>query len=158
MDDVLEVRLHRPTVADLILVDGGEQPFKRTLRPSGAYKIAIVAVELLSPLRNVCVASCDAEFVIGAFFAQTDKLDAGVGVEIDQIAVSRCPRNPAEYADTAIVAVRHSIDLLLKDSPRSNITRQLQRFAAAGRRRQRNAVRLHIFGPENLQSAASRQL
>ena len=28
MDDVLEVRLHRPSVADLILVDGGEQPFK----------------------------------------------------------------------------------------------------------------------------------
>ena len=90
MDDVLEVRLHRPSVADLILIDGSEQPLKRTLRPSSAYEVAVIAVELLSPLRNVCVSGCDAEFILGAAFGQAYKLDARVGVEIDQVAVGRC--------------------------------------------------------------------
>ena len=91
MDDVLEVRLHRPTVPDLILVDGSNQPLKRTLRPGGGHKSPIVSVQLLSPLRNVCVASCDAKFIVGSFIAQTDKLNTDVGVEIDKIAISGSP-------------------------------------------------------------------
>jgi hypothetical protein len=36
--------------------------------------------------------------------------------------------------------MRHPIDLLLEDHPASDVTRQQQWLAAAGRRRQRNAV------------------
>jgi len=53
------------------------------LRPSKAYEIAIIVVELLCPLGNVSIASCDTEFIIGAFFGQAYKLDAGVSVQVD---------------------------------------------------------------------------
>jgi hypothetical protein len=39
MDDVLKVRLHRPSVADLVLIDRCEQPFERTLGQSGLTKL-----------------------------------------------------------------------------------------------------------------------
>ena len=80
MDDVLKAGLHRPTVPDLILIDGSNQPFERTLRPGGVHKSPIVTVQLLSPLRNVRIASSDAKFIVGSFIAQTDKLNTGVGV------------------------------------------------------------------------------
>jgi hypothetical protein len=67
----------------------------------------------------MCVASCDAKFIVGSLIDQTDKFNTGVGVKIYEIAISRSPRYPAEYSDTSIVAVSHSIDLLVKDSPPS---------------------------------------
>src|SRR3981189_3307776 len=65
MDDVLEVRLQRPSVQDLILIDRREQSFERTLWPGGAYEVAIIVVELLRPFRDMCVAGCEAEFIVG---------------------------------------------------------------------------------------------
>ena len=51
MDDVLKVRLHRPSVADLVLVDRREQSFERALRPIGAHEVAIVVIQLLGAQR-----------------------------------------------------------------------------------------------------------
>jgi hypothetical protein len=63
---------------DLILEDRRGRSFERTLRPSGACEIAIIVVELLHPLRDMCVAECRTELIIGTFFAEADELDAGV--------------------------------------------------------------------------------
>src|SRR4030081_2500924 len=121
MDDVLEVRLQRPSVPDLILIDRREQSFERTLRPGGAYEVAIIVVELLRPFCDMCVAGCEAEFIVGAFFAKPDELDPCIGVEVDQVAVGRRTRDSAEYANAAVVTPRYPVDLLFKDRPNSDV-------------------------------------
>jgi hypothetical protein len=83
MNDVLEVRLQCPSFPDLILVDRREQSFERTLRPGGAYEVAIIVVELLRPFCDMCVAGCDAEFIVATFIAKPDELDPSIGVEVD---------------------------------------------------------------------------
>ena len=54
---------------------------------------------------------------------KTDELDAAIGVEVDQVSIGRSTRGTGKYADTAIVAVRHAIDLLLEHRPASDIAR-----------------------------------
>jgi len=129
-----------PTVPDLILIDRRQQSFETPRRPVGSNEGPIVRVQHLRTLGDVSVARGDPELVIRTSLAETDELETRVGIEIDQVAVGWRPGNAREDADATVVAVRHTIDLLLEDGPASDIARQWQGCAAAGRRCERYAV------------------
>ena len=98
----------------------------------------------------------DPEFVVGPVVAKPDELDAGISVQIDQVAISRRAGNPAKYPYAAIVAVRHPIDLLLEDRPATDVPGQqsgLPLLEGAANDTPFDANRWS----ERLQSAASRQ-
>src|SRR5438874_4648099 len=88
----------------------------------------------------MCIAGCNAELVVRPCIAEADKFDASVRIEIDQVAISWCAGDTGKKADTAIVALRYAIKLLLKNHPATNVTGQQQGLAAAGGRCLRNAV------------------
>jgi hypothetical protein len=124
MDDVLEVWLHRPTFPYLILIDRREKSLKVSQRPLRIDEGSIVQIESLCPLRDVGVTCCDAELVVRTIVSQTDKFDACIGVEIDQVAIGRPAGGPGEHTDAAVVAPRDAIDLLFKDRPAADIAGQ----------------------------------
>jgi len=70
------------------------------------------------------IARGDPELVVGPVVTKPDELDAGIGVEIDQVAIGGRAGGPREHADPAIVAVRHAVDLLLEDCPTTDVSCQ----------------------------------
>jgi hypothetical protein len=70
----LDVRLHRPSVADLILVSGGNQALEASHRPIGGDKLAVVSVERLGAFGDVCITDCDAELIVGTLVTQANEL------------------------------------------------------------------------------------
>src|SRR4051794_29861392 len=117
MDDVLEIRLYRPAVLDLILINGGQQAFEVSYRPVRIHEGPIIRIQRLRSFRDVGVTRGDPELVVRTVVAKADEFYAGIRVEIDLVAIGRRAAGPGEHADAAIVAMRHAINLLLEDCP-----------------------------------------
>lgn len=124
MDNVLEVWLHRPTFLYLILIDRRQKSLKDSQGPLRIDESSIVQIERLRPLRDVGVTCRDPELVVRTIVPQTDEFDACIGIEIDQVAISRPAGSSCEHTDAAVVAMRNAIDLLLEHRPAANISRQ----------------------------------
>jgi hypothetical protein len=145
MDDVLEVRLQRPAVLYLVLVDRRQQSLKVSRGPVGIHQRAVVGVERLRPLGHMGIARGDPELVIWPVITKPDELDAGISVEINQVAISGRAGGPCEHTDPAIVAVRHAVNLLLEDRPSTDVSCQQQGLAGATGSGERAAVRRELL-------------
>lgn len=102
MDDVLEIRLHRPAVLDLILIDCGQQAFEASYGPIRIHQRAIIRIQRLRSFRDVGVPRCDPELVVWTVVAKADEFDAGIRVEIDQVAIGG---RAGKVRDTVIESV-----------------------------------------------------
>src|ERR1700722_1776555 len=114
MRNVLEVRLQRPTAPDLALVDYGDKAFITTNGPGRAVQPLKIGIKCLRPGRNACIGCRDAELVLRSLVAETDELDAGVGVKIDDVPVRRAIRSPRKNSNAPIVIMADAIDILLE--------------------------------------------
>jgi hypothetical protein len=65
----------------------------------------IVAIERPNAPRHRRVSRSQAEFILGPLVAEPDEFDAGIGIEIDEIAIrrgiSRAPNTPIPRSSSA---------------------------------------------------------
>src|SRR3569832_2383906 len=115
MNDVLKVRLQRPSAADFVLVDSGHQRFRASNRPGRSGQLLKVEIERASPGRNLCFCGGDAELVLRALLAQADELDASICIEVDDVAIGRTVGRTEKNPNAAIVIMRDAVKLLLKN-------------------------------------------
>src|SRR3954451_7199993 len=88
----------------------------------------------------MCVAGCNAKFVIRSAVVKADELNAAVRIKIYQIAIRWRASHPCKYANAPVVARRYPVNLLLEDAPGSDIAGQQQGFTTAGRCSKRYTV------------------
>jgi hypothetical protein len=145
VDDVLEVWLQRPAVLYLVLVDRRQQSLEVAQGPIWIHQSPVILVERLRPFGHMGITRGDPELVVRPVVTKPDELDAGISVEIDQVAISGRAGGPCEHTDTAIVAVRHAVDLLLEDRPATDVPCQQERLTAAARSGKGDAVRRELL-------------
>src|SRR5665213_222297 len=115
MQDVLKIRLERPACPDLVLIDGGDEPFVGSRRPCRPIEILKVGVQRLGPRRYPSITDRKSKFILLPFVAETDKFDSGVGIKINQVAIGRTVGGSCEHADAAIGILADAIKLLLEN-------------------------------------------
>src|SRR5665213_1158627 len=124
MGDVLKVRLQAPAGADLILIDHRHQRLETAGRPARPVDLLEIDVKRPRPGRDPRIAGGNAEFIVGALVAQSDPFNAGVGVEIDQIAVRRAVRGASKNPDAAIGVLADAVEFLFENRVDTEIAGQ----------------------------------
>src|SRR5665213_3234144 len=139
MSDVLDVWLQGPTGADFILIDGCHQRFKTARRPARPVDRLEIDVERSRPGRDARIAGGNSEFVVGALVVKSDPFDAGVGVEIDQVAVRRAVRGAGKNPDAAVVVLADAVQLLFENRVDPEIAGQIGGTGSGRHAGQRNS-------------------
>jgi hypothetical protein len=81
MNDVQDVRLQRPAIADLVLVDGCEQRLESTRRPVRSIDLLKVCAERLCARRRAYISDSNAKLVLRSLVIEPYKFDTAIGVE-----------------------------------------------------------------------------
>ena len=83
----MKIRLQRPAGFDFVLIYGGHKRLETANRPARPEHLLEIAVKRAGIRRHPCVSAGNSELVLRTLVAQTDEFDAGIGVDIDKVAI-----------------------------------------------------------------------
>src|SRR6476619_6709950 len=143
--DILDLRLQHPPRRDLGLVDHLDHDLSAPHRIEEVSERTYVRIQSARIVADTGIAGGNADFVVGATIDQAFVQQAGVGVEIDQVAVVGHAAGANKPRETTVVSAGNAIEHLVHDTVDAGVAGVLERNACRHRVCEREAVIVEVL-------------